>query len=94
MAQKTRRDIETGPIEHRHDQPTHGWPEDRIPRGATPDQEREVRMECLRLVMAISLENPTAVGVVDSATILSNFVLGLVKAKTQRRTVMAEKNDG
>lgn len=69
--------------------PTHGWPEDRIPPGQTPDHEREVRMECVRLVIENADIQSTAVGVIDSAEALSNFVLGLATAE-----IPTEKDDG
>ena len=47
---------------------------------ATPDEERAVRLECLRLFMEHSSYSSTD-DIIEHATKLSNFVLGLTKAE-------------
>ena len=49
-------------------------------RDASPDQERAVRFECVKLVMGSLPLEPTD-DVVTRATVLSNFILGLAKAE-------------
>lgn len=55
--------------------PTHGWPEDRKEawRDATPDEERAIRLECIRLVMS---QPKTPINPLKLAGELADFILG------------------